>query len=92
MNKDQLINSVAERTGATKAMSRTIIDAALDSIEEAAAAKEYVSLVGIGTFECRNRKPRIAHSPMTGEAIQVPARTVVVFRAGKRLKEAAAGK
>ena len=29
---------------------------------------------------------------MTGEAIQVPARTVVVFRAGKRLKEAAAGK
>lgn len=92
MNKDQLINSVAERTGATRAMSRTIIDAALDSIVEAAAAKEYVSLVGFGTFECRNRKPRIAHSPMTGEAIQVPARTVVVFRAGKRLKEAAAGK
>ena len=92
MNKDQLINSVAERTGATRAMSRTIIDAALDSIVEAAAAKESVSLVGFGTFECRNRKPRIAHSPKTGEEIQVPARTVIVFRAGKRLKEAAAGK
>ena len=91
MNKDQLINSVAEKTGATKAMSRTIIDATLDSIVETAAAGESVSLVGFGIFECKNRKPRVAHSPKTGEEIQVPARKAVVFRAGKRLKDAVSG-
>ena len=44
MNKDQLINSVAERTGATRAMSRTIIDAALDSIGSWASVQSEVSV------------------------------------------------
>ena len=48
--------------------------------------KQGVKLVGFGTFEVSNRKSRVGRNPQTGEEIQIPARRVPVFRAGKELK------
>ena len=88
MNKTELINSVAEKTGVTKAVTHAVIDSTLDTIMASTAAGEEVSLVGFGIFECKTRKPRTVRSPKTGEPVQVPAKKAVTFRPGKSLKEA----
>ncbi len=47
---------------------------------------EKVALVGFGTFEVRERKPRKGINPQTRKPIQIPAKKVPAFRAGKELK------
>jgi DNA-binding protein HU-beta len=43
--------------------------------------------VGFGAFETKHREPRIGRNPKTKEAVNIPATTVPVFKAGKALKE-----
>ncbi|WP_370575665.1 HU family DNA-binding protein [Methanomethylovorans sp.] len=47
-----------------------------------------VTLVGFGTFSKAKRAARKGRNPQTGAAIKIKARTVVKFKAGKKLKEA----
>lgn len=88
MNKGDLIDLVAERTGFTKKDSSKAIDAVFDAIRSALAKGEKVSLVGFGSFEVRNRRARQGRNPQTGRSLRIAARKVPVFRAGKPLKEA----
>ena len=52
---------------------------------------EDVRWSGIGTFRIRDRKPRQARNPRTGEMMEVPARKALTFVPAKNLKEAVAG-
>ncbi len=89
MNKAELAAVVAEKIGAKKKDSRVIVDAVIDSIEEALAKGEKVQLVGFGTFKIRHRNARQGMSPSKpGETIEIAAANVPVFRAGKALKDA----
>ena len=47
-----------------------------------------VTLVGFGTFDARKRAARTGRNPQTGATVKIPARNVVVFKAGSKLKEA----
>ena len=51
-------------------------------------AKNSFTLPGIGKLVLVNRKARMGRNPKTGEAIQIPAKTVVKFRVAKACKEA----
>ena len=51
-------------------------------------AKNSFTMPGIGKLVLVNRKARIGRNPKTGEAIQIPAKTVVKFRVAKACKEA----
>ena len=53
---------------------------------------EKVTLVGFGSFESRARAAKVCKNPQTGATINVPATKVPVFKAGKGLKDAVAGK
>lgn len=92
MNKDKLISVVSAKTGTKKQLVGEIVDAALESVTETLATGNEVSIRGFGRLECRMRKERVAHSPKTGEPIQVPSRRAVVFHVGKVLKSAVSGK
>jgi DNA-binding protein HU-beta len=46
-----------------------------------------VTLVGFGTFKVVHRAARKARNPQTGEAIDVPAKTVPKFKPSKAMKE-----
>ena len=59
MTKAELITAVAEKTDLTKKDSEKALTAVLNTISEALAAGEKVQLIGFGTFETRERKPRI---------------------------------
>lgn len=91
MNKTDLVNKVAERTGAKKKDVDMIIAATLDAIGEALALGERVQLVGFGSFEVRERAERVGRNPRTREEILIPACKVPAFKAGKTLKDKVAG-
>ena len=88
MNKTELINAVAERSGLTKKAANDAVEAVLESITSALANGEKVTLVGFGTFEVRERAARKGVNPATGEPIDIPAAKVPAFKAGKALRDA----
>lgn len=86
MNKQDLVASVAEKTGLSKKDSEKALNAMIETIKDALAAGDKVTLVGFGTFETRHRQARTGRNPQTGEPIHIPAQTVPAFRPGKELK------
>ncbi len=90
MNKTELVSAMAERLGASKKHSQEALTVALDLITEALAEGEKVQLVGFGSFEVRERAPRIGRNPRTKEEVTIPASKAVQFKSGKVLKRAVA--
>ena len=88
MNKSQLAEATAERSGLSKGEATKALDAVLDSITSALQSGEKVSLTGFGTFEVRDRAARTARNPQTGQEMQVAASKAPAFKAGKGFKDA----
>jgi DNA-binding protein HU-beta len=88
MNKEQLVERVAEKTGATKKDAMEVLNSALDLVTVSLKKGEKVTLVGFGTFLVRKRKARDGRNPQTGAKIKIPAKRVPAFTAGKELKAA----
>lgn len=87
MNKAELIQKLAERTGTTKAQTESIFDAALDIMQEAVSRGEDVKLVGFGVFSRTQRASRIARNPKTGQEVTLPSIKVPRFKPGKDFRE-----
>ena len=85
MNKADLVNSLAQKTGLTKTKSNEVIDAIVSSISEALKSGDKVTLVGFGTFTTTQRDARKGRNPKTGETLEIPAKRVAKFRAGTEL-------
>ena len=93
MNKAELVDQLAQRTGLTVRESRLLVDAVFDPdptvglIAAELVAGHKVAISGFGTFEARSRKARVGRNPHTGETLQIAASRAPAFRAGKPLKE-----
>lgn len=87
MNRSELVDAIAQQTGATKADTDRMLSSFLDIVEKNIKKKDGVRLVGFGTFTTSKRKARVGRNPQTGEEIKIPARTVPVFRPGAGLKD-----
>jgi len=88
MNKSELIDSVAKASGLTKADSDRALDAITDTITKSLKKGNPVALVGFGTFKVSKRNARMGRNPQTGASMQIKAKTVPRFSAGKALKDA----
>lgn len=88
MNKAELVAKVAEKTGLSKKASAEAVNAITGAISEELENKGTVQLIGFGTFTTAERAAKAGKNPQTGETIQIPAKTVPKFKAGKALKEA----
>ena len=86
MNKTDLIQAVAEKTGLTKLQAGQAVSAMLEALTEALLREERVQLMGFGTFETKYRPARQGHNPRTLEPVEVPASRTVTFRAGNGLR------
>lgn len=71
----------------TKKDSGNVIDVMTDTIKKTLSKGEKVTLVGFGSFQVMERKAREGRNPQTREAIQIPAKKVPKFTAGKALRE-----
>lgn len=92
MNKTELIEAVASKADMTKAAAGRAVEAVLDTIADAVAKGDAVSVIGFGTFEARKRAARTGKNPQTGAAIKIAATTVPAFRPGKAFKDKVAKK
>jgi DNA-binding protein HU-beta len=86
MNKSELIDAIAEKAELTKVDSGKALDAVLETIVQAVAKGDGVSLVGFGSFKSAARAAREGKNPKTGEKIKIPATTVPKFSAGATFK------
>ena len=87
MNKDDLIAKVANSVGVSKTDAAKSVDAVFSNITSSLKGGNEVRLVGFGTFVVANRAATTGRNPRTGESIQIPAKKVPKFRAGKALKD-----
>ena len=88
MNKTQLIDVVATKTGLKKKDAEVAVNAMTACIEEALKAGDKVQIIGFGTYEVKERAAREGRNPKTGETITIAASKAPVFSAGKALKDA----
>ena len=90
MNKSELAERLAGRTGMSKAAAKDAVEGVFEVIGEALANGEDARILGSGTFGTRNRPARTARNPRMGENVSIAASTVPVFRLGKTLKDVVA--
>jgi len=91
MKKAELVEEVQSAAGLeTKRDAEAAVDAVFDVITKAMSRGEEVALTGFGTFKVSKRSARQGINPRTGEKIQIAAKTVPKFSAGKGLKDAVA--
>lgn len=88
MNKAQLVDAVSAAEDLPKAKTASIIDAVFNNLRATLCAGEQFAFPGIGTFVVKKRAARVGRNPRTGGDLQIPAATVVGFKAAKALKDA----
>jgi nucleoid DNA-binding protein len=90
MNKQEFVETLAERCDFSKAEAGRALDAMLDSLTEVMVDGEEVSFPGFGKFMSQRRRAREAVNPQDpGKKIRIPAGYVAKFKPGTALREAA---
>ncbi|NNE69858.1 MAG: HU family DNA-binding protein [Rhodothermales bacterium] len=93
MTKTEMSEKLAKKTGLSKAKAAEVVNCIFDTdpghgiIAVELDAGRSVTIPGFGTFDTARRKAREGRNPQTGATIQIAARTVPTFKAGKGLKE-----
>ena len=93
MNKSELVEAIAQKTGVAKATVEEVIKGMTDVVEATVAkGDDKILLPGFVSFQRVQRAARTGRNPQTGEVLQIPASKTVKVTAGARLKSVAAGK
>ena len=88
MTKQDLVAAIADGAGLSKKDAEKDLTAFTGAITTSLKGGNNVSLIGFGTFKVSARAARKGRNPKTGQEIDIPARNVPTFSAGKGLKEA----
>ena len=88
MNKGELINHVAESAGISKAQATSAVNSVFGAVTDTLKSGDKAAFVGFGTFSINHRAARQGRNPQTGATIQIAAKNVIKFKAGKEFSEA----
>lgn len=88
MNKQELIDRIANATGETKKTVGVVIDSLTKTITDTLKSGGEVDLRGIGKFSVADRAAKVGRNPKTGESITIAARKAPAFSASSTLKSA----
>jgi DNA-binding protein HU-beta len=83
LTKHEIVDLLSEKSGLKRREVLYIIDNFLDSIIKSLDTAGKLELRNFGTFSRINRKERRIYSPIAGRNLDVPARSVIVFKASK---------
>ena len=86
MTKAALVDKVAATIQLPQHQTATVVNLFLQCIIEALGAGDKVELRGFGSFRLRHRRARAARNPRTGALVQLPAKQIPWFTAGKALR------
>ena len=87
MKKSEMIETLANQTGLTKADVEKVFNGTFDLFKSELEKGNNVSVAGFGTFKISERSAREGRNPQTGETIQIAASKSVSFKASSALKE-----
>ena len=87
MNKSELVEAVAAKTGLSKADTERTLNIVFDTIVDAVAAGDSVNVLGFGAFKPVERDAREGRNPATGETIRIDASRIPKFVPGKGFKD-----
>ena len=88
MTKSELIARLAERNPRLVARDADeAVNTMLDAMTEALSTGQRIEIRGFGSFALNYRPPRVGRNPKSGDRVQVPAKHVPHFKAGKELRE-----
>ena len=87
MNKQEMINLIADETGVSKAKTRQIVERTFESIIHALVTDRRIEFRNFGVFEVKKRNARNTRNPQTGQLMAIPERYFVNFKAGKDMDE-----
>lgn len=91
MNKGELIDAVSKMTQHPKTQTEEMFNAFMAVIQNALTSGNSVQMIGFGTFAVEERAARIGRNPATGQELNIPAKRIVKFKVGGKLKDAVAG-
>lgn len=80
MTKADIVDEIARATGLTKIETKAVVDGVLSTIINAVSSGKRIELRGFGVFKSKERKPRIARNPKTGEVVPLDKRVVPIFK------------
>jgi DNA-binding protein HU-beta len=86
MNKSELIDAIADRTGVAKSTVDEVIKGMTETIEERVSTGDKIQIPGFVSFQKVQRAARTGRNPQTGDVINIPASATVKVSAGARLK------
>ncbi|MBC8554775.1 MAG: integration host factor subunit beta [Candidatus Brocadiales bacterium] len=86
MTKADLVDKVAHKIKLNKKQAEDVINALINSISDSLSEGGKVEIRGFGSFRIRERNARTARNPKSGEMVEVPAKKVPFFKAGKELR------
>jgi DNA-binding protein HU-beta len=88
MNKSQLLQTLAEKTGKSRKEVSEFLDILVATAYVEAKKNGEFTIPGLGKLQKKDRAARMGRNPATGESISIPAKTVVKFRIAKAAKDA----
>jgi DNA-binding protein HU-beta len=88
MTKSQVVAHLAEKAGVQKKLVNSILEEMVNLATKECKSNGQFVVPGLGKAVKANRKARMGRNPQTGEAIKIPAKTVVKFRLAKSFKDA----
>lgn len=93
MTKSELITRLAERFPQLVAKDADLaVKVILDAMTVALTRGDRIEIRGFGSFALNYRPPRVGRNPKSGDKVQVPAKYVPHFKAGKELRERVDGR
>jgi integration host factor subunit beta len=88
MTRSDLIAKLAERyTQLQSKDAELAVKVILDSMSSVLSRGGRIEIRGFGSFALNYRPPRQGRNPKSGAKVQVPAKYVPHFKAGKELRE-----
>ena len=88
MNKSELITALSEQTDLPKETAKAAVDTIIDLMKQQLLEGGRIEIRGFGSFEVKEYKGYQGRNPRTGETVDVSAKKVPAFKAGKGLKDA----
>jgi len=85
--KHDLIAAVSRTTGLTQADTKIVVEELLETISVILEKGQSIEIRGFGTFYTKERKPRPARNPKTGEVVPLLKRVVPLFKYSSELKK-----
>jgi len=87
VTKKEIVKTISEELGLTQLKTKEIVQKTFDAIVDTLVEERRIELRNFGVFEVKQRAPRKARNPRTGEKVFVPEKYVVTFKPGKEMEE-----